>query len=163
MADVTIELLRTHFRQCGCRRWARRSSGWARRCRDQSDLRPVSAGLTEIEMETRAANAVATRIKNAEFPVLKDFDTYDFSVCRSFPSPRSWSCRDANGLNTSTIVVLSGATERARRTSPWPWARRRACGSRVLFFTAAEWSASGGGAKAVHPGPILGELERAQP
>jgi len=28
-------------------------------------------------LETRAANAVATRIKNAEFPVLKDFDTYD--------------------------------------------------------------------------------------
>src|SRR4051794_17567321 len=31
--------------------------------------------LTEIELAARAANALATRIKNAGFPVLKDFDT----------------------------------------------------------------------------------------
>ena len=35
--------------------------------------------LTELELAARAANAVATRIKNAEFPVEKDFDTFDFT------------------------------------------------------------------------------------
>lgn len=37
-------------------------------------------GLTELEVATRSANALKARIKRADFPVLKDFDTYDFSV-----------------------------------------------------------------------------------
>jgi DNA replication protein DnaC len=44
--------------------------------------------LTEIELATRAGNAVATRIKNAEFPVEKDFDTYDFSVMPGLSKPK---------------------------------------------------------------------------
>src|SRR5262249_55523841 len=44
--------------------------------------------LTEIELAARSANAVATRIKNAEFPVEKDFDTYDFSVMPGFSKPK---------------------------------------------------------------------------
>ena len=47
--------------------------------------------LTATELATRAANAIATRIKNAEFPVLKDFDPTTSRPCHTFPSPRSWS------------------------------------------------------------------------
>jgi DNA replication protein DnaC len=36
--------------------------------------------LTELEVAQRSANALAARIKGAGFPVLKDLDTYDFSV-----------------------------------------------------------------------------------
>jgi DNA replication protein DnaC len=36
--------------------------------------------LTELELATRAANAMAARIRAAGFPVLKEFDTFDFTA-----------------------------------------------------------------------------------
>jgi DNA replication protein DnaC len=39
--------------------------------------------LTELEVAARNANALKARIKQALFPVVKDFDTYDFSVMPS--------------------------------------------------------------------------------
>jgi DNA replication protein DnaC len=39
--------------------------------------------LTELEVATRAANALAARIRAAGFPVLKEFDTFDFTACLS--------------------------------------------------------------------------------
>jgi len=44
--------------------------------------------LTELELGNRAASAIATRIKNAGFPVLKDFDTFDFSALPQLSKPR---------------------------------------------------------------------------
>ena len=39
--------------------------------------------LTELEVAARSANALKARIKQAGFPVQKDFDTYDFSLLPS--------------------------------------------------------------------------------
>jgi DNA replication protein DnaC len=39
--------------------------------------------LTEAEVTTRSANALAARIRNACFPVVKDFDTFDFTAIPS--------------------------------------------------------------------------------
>ena len=39
--------------------------------------------LTEAEVTTRSANALAARIRAAGFPVPKDFDTFDFAACPS--------------------------------------------------------------------------------
>ncbi|VTU01663.1 atpase aaa : IstB-like ATP-binding domain-containing protein OS=Dehalococcoides mccartyi DCMB5 GN=dcmb_327 PE=4 SV=1: IstB_IS21 [Gemmataceae bacterium] len=39
--------------------------------------------LTEAEVTTRSANALAARIRNACFPVVKDFDTFDFAAIPS--------------------------------------------------------------------------------
>ena len=39
--------------------------------------------LTELEVATRASNALAARIKQAAFGVFKDFDTFDFSALPS--------------------------------------------------------------------------------
>jgi DNA replication protein DnaC len=36
--------------------------------------------LTELEVATRTANAIAARIRAAAFPTLKDFDTFDFTA-----------------------------------------------------------------------------------
>ena len=81
MADATIDLLKAHFRQL---RLPTMSREFERLARDAAATNQnyfqFLLRLTEIELATRAANAVATRIKNAEFPVLKDFDTFDFSV-----------------------------------------------------------------------------------
>jgi len=36
--------------------------------------------LTELEVNQRGSNAIAARIKNAGFPVLKDLETFDFTL-----------------------------------------------------------------------------------
>jgi DNA replication protein DnaC len=44
--------------------------------------------LTEAEVTTRAANALAARIRAAGFPVVKDFDTFDFAAAPSLPKQK---------------------------------------------------------------------------
>jgi DNA replication protein DnaC len=44
--------------------------------------------LTELELAARAANAVAARIHAAGFPVLKDFDTFDFTAVPGLPKQK---------------------------------------------------------------------------
>jgi DNA replication protein DnaC len=39
--------------------------------------------LSEAEVTTRSANALTARIRAACFPVVKDFDTFDFAACPS--------------------------------------------------------------------------------
>ncbi len=49
--------------------------------------------LTELEVAARQTNALKARIKQAGFPVHKDFDTYDFSV---MPNLNSTSRRSSS-------------------------------------------------------------------
>src|SRR6516162_3136499 len=44
--------------------------------------------LTELEVAARAANVLKARIKQAAFPVHKDFDTYDFSAMPALSKPK---------------------------------------------------------------------------
>jgi DNA replication protein DnaC len=44
--------------------------------------------LTEAEVTTRSANALAARIRAAGFPVVKDFDTFDFAATPSLPKQK---------------------------------------------------------------------------
>ncbi len=44
--------------------------------------------LTEAEVATRSANALAARIRAAGFPVLKDFDTFDFAAVPALPKQK---------------------------------------------------------------------------
>jgi DNA replication protein DnaC len=44
--------------------------------------------LTEAEVTTRSANALAARIRAATFPVVKDFDTFDFAAIPSLPKQK---------------------------------------------------------------------------
>src|SRR5829696_2009307 len=44
--------------------------------------------LTEAEVATRSANALASRIRAAGFPVVKDFDTFDFAALPSVPKQK---------------------------------------------------------------------------
>jgi DNA replication protein DnaC len=89
MADVTTELLKTQLRQLRLPTMGREFEKLAR---DAAGANQTFAQfllrLTELELATRAANAVAARIKNAEFPVEKDFDTYDFSVMPGLSKPK---------------------------------------------------------------------------
>ncbi len=70
MADVTTEFLKTPFRQL---RLPTRGREFERLAWDAAASNPSFAQfllrLTELELAAHAANAVATRIKNAEFLV----------------------------------------------------------------------------------------------
>ena len=141
MADVTIELLKAHFRQLRLPTMGRE---FERLARDAAATNQTFAQfllrLTEIELAARAANAVATRIKNAEFPVEKDFDTYDFSV-HAGPVQAEGPGAGAVRVDRTEVQLLPGraATGRGRHISrsDLGLAACRA-GLRVRFFTAAE-------------------------
>jgi DNA replication protein DnaC len=70
MADVTIELLKTQLRQLRLPTMSREFERLARdaTAADQS-FAQLLLRLTEVELASRSANAVATRIKSAGFPV----------------------------------------------------------------------------------------------
>jgi DNA replication protein DnaC len=44
--------------------------------------------LTELEVAARAGNAVQARIRQADFPVPKDFDTFDFTAVPALNKPK---------------------------------------------------------------------------
>jgi DNA replication protein DnaC len=44
--------------------------------------------LTEVELATRCANALTNRIRAAGFPVVKDFDTFDFTSVPALPKQK---------------------------------------------------------------------------
>jgi DNA replication protein DnaC len=94
--------------------------------------------LTELEVAARAANVLKARIKQADFPVHKDFDTYDFSALPTLSKPKilelargDWIDQHANCCfigNTGTgkthlTIALGLAACRQNR--------------KVRFFTAA--------------------------
>lgn len=122
MADVTIDLVKAHLRQLRLPTMGREFERLARdAAATNQNYFEFLLRLTETELATRAANAVTMRIKNAEFPVLKDLDTYDFSALPHLSKPKVLELCDASGLNITIIAVLSGATELVKRTSRLHW------------------------------------------
>ena len=89
MADVTNELLKTQLRQLRLPTMGREFEKLARDAAsgNQSFIQ-LLLSLTELELAARAANAVGTRIKNADFPVEKDFDTFDFTALPGLSKPK---------------------------------------------------------------------------
>ena len=139
MADVTTELLKTHFRQLRLPTMGREFEKLARdAAASNQTFTQLLLRLTEIELATRAANAVATRIKNAEFPVEKDFDTYDFSVMPGLSKPKVLELARCEWIEHKFNCCLVGShgTGKTHLAVGWGLAACRA-GLRVRFFTAA--------------------------
>ena len=139
MADVTIELLKTHFRQL---RLPTMGQEFEKLARDAVAANQTFVQfllrLTELELATRAANAVATRIKQAEFPVLKDLDTYDFSVMPGLSKPKVLELSRCEWIEQESNCCLVGnqGTGKTHLSVALGQAACRA-GLRVRFFTAA--------------------------
>jgi DNA replication protein DnaC len=149
MADVMIDLLKAHLRQLHLPTMGAEFEKLARdaAATDQTFVEFLLR-LTELELAARDAGAVARRIKQAGFPVLKDFDTYDFTALPGLSKPkvlelarREWIEQKFNGCliggqgtgKTHIAIALGQAACRA--------------GLRVAFFTAAD---------------LVSELEKAQ-
>lgn len=94
--------------------------------------------LTELELATRQGNALKARIKQAAFPVEKDFETFDFSASVSLPKQKilelargEWIDRKEN-----TCLIGSAGTGKTHAATALGLAACRQ-GRRVRFFTAA--------------------------
>lgn len=94
--------------------------------------------LTELEVATRAANALRARIKQAAFPVHKDFDTYDFSILPSLNKQKMLELARGQWIDQRYNVCLLGSpgTGKTHLAIALGLAACRQ-GRRVRFFTAA--------------------------
>jgi len=94
--------------------------------------------LTELELATRSTNALRTRIKQADFPVEKDFETFDFTVTSSLPKLKILELARGEWIAQRENVCLIG-TAGTGKTHAAIGLGLAACrqGRRVRFFTAA--------------------------
>jgi len=139
MADVTIELLKTQFRQLRLPTMSREFDKLARDAASTNQsFAQLLLRLTELELASRSANAVASRIKQAEFPVEKDFDTYDFSALPGLSKPKVLELARCEWIEQKYNCCLVGShgTGKTHIATGWGLAACRA-GLRVRFFTAA--------------------------
>jgi DNA replication protein DnaC len=149
MADATIDLLKDHFRQL---RLPTMSQEFERLARDAAATNQnyfqFLLCLAETELATRAANTVTTRIKNAGFPVLKDFETFDFSILPQLSKPKVLELARCEWIEHKYNCCLVGS-HGTGKTHIAIALGQAACrqGLRVRFFTAAD---------------LVTELEKAQ-
>lgn len=94
--------------------------------------------LTELEVATRQSNALQARIKQANFPVHKDFDTYDFSAMPSLPKQKVLELSRGEWIEGRENCCLLGqpGTGKTHIAIALGLAACRQ-GRRVRFFTAA--------------------------
>ena len=139
MADVTIELLKTQLRQLRLPTMGREFEKLARdAAATNRTFTQFLLRLTELELATRSAKAIATRIKNAGFPTIKDFDTYDFSALPELSKPKVLELGRCEwiGQKSKCCLVGSHGTGKTHILIGLGLAACRA-GLRVRFFTAA--------------------------
>jgi DNA replication protein DnaC len=149
MADATIDLLKSHFRQLRLPSMSREFERLARdAAASNSDYVEFLLRLTESELATRAATAISRRIKDARFPVLKDFDVYDFSVLPQLSKPTVLELARCEWIEQKYNCCLVGSHGTGKTHIAIALAQA-ACrrGLRVRFFTAAG---------------LVSELEKAQ-
>ena len=94
--------------------------------------------LTELEVAARSANVIKARIKQAAFPVPKDFDTFDFTAVPTLNKPKILELAAASGSSeryNCCLVGNSGTGKTHLATALGLAACRQ--GKRVRFFTAA--------------------------
>jgi DNA replication protein DnaC len=165
MSDVTIDLLKSHLRQL---RLPTMGKEFEKLARDAASTNQTFAQfllrLTELELAARAANAVAKRIKDADFPVLKDFDTYDFSAMPQLSKPKVLELARCEWITQAYNCCLVGTpgTGKTHLAVGWGLAACRA-GFRVRFFTAAALVSKLEQAQKQYTlDRFLGQLDRAQ-
>jgi DNA replication protein DnaC len=65
--------------------------------------------LTELEVTTRANNALQARVRQAGFPVPKDFDTFDFTAVPSLSKPKVLELARSEWIEQRFNICLIGS------------------------------------------------------
>jgi len=159
MADATIDLLKSHFRQLRLPSMSREFERLARdAAASNSDYVEFLLRLTESELATRAATAISRRIKDARSPVLKDFDVYDFSVLPQLSKPKVLELARCEWIEQKYNCCLVGSHGTGNTHIAIALAQA-ACrrGLRVRFFNGGgAGHRTGEGSKTVHARPVPG-------
>src|SRR5436309_10199178 len=94
--------------------------------------------LTELGVAARASNAVQARIRQAGFPVQKDFDTFDFTAVPALSKPKVLELARGEWIEQRANACLLGqpGTGKTHLAIALGLAACRQ-GRRVRFFTAA--------------------------
>ena len=94
--------------------------------------------LTELELATRSSNALEARIKQANFPLHKDLDIYDFSASPSVSKQKVLELTRCGWIDDKKNCCLIGSSGTGK-THIAISLGLAACrhGKRVKFFTAA--------------------------
>jgi DNA replication protein DnaC len=94
--------------------------------------------LTELEVATRSANALAARIKAAGFPALKDLDGYDFTAVAALSKPKILELSRGQWIEqrTNACFIGNAGTGKTHLAIALGQAACRT-GRRVRFCTAA--------------------------
>jgi DNA replication protein DnaC len=89
MSDANALLLKANLKQL---KLPTMLAEWEKLAREAADRDEAYDAyllrLTELEVAARSANALTARIRAAGFPVLKDFDTFDFTAAPGLPKQK---------------------------------------------------------------------------
>jgi DNA replication protein DnaC len=94
--------------------------------------------LTELELAARTSNAVQARVRQAGFPVHKDFDTFDFTAAPALSKPKVLELARGQWIEQRFNICLVGSpgTGKTHVATALGLAACRQ-GKRVRFVTAA--------------------------
>lgn len=139
MSDTENRLLKTHLKQLRLPTISAEFEKLAHQAAHANEsFEQYLLQLTELEVATRAGNALQARIKQASFPVQKDFDTYDFTAIPSLNKPKILELARGEWIDqrVNTCLIGSPGTGKTHLAISLGLAACRQ-GRRVRFFTAA--------------------------
>ena len=140
MNDPNVLLVKTNLKQLRLPTMQAEFEKLAREARTaQESCEQYLLRLTELEVAARSANVLKARIKQAGFPVQKDFDCFDFTALPSLNKPKVLELARGEWLEqryNCCLIGTSGTGKTHLATALGLAACRQ--GRRVRFFTAAQ-------------------------
>jgi DNA replication protein DnaC len=139
MSDANALLLKANLKQL---RLPTMLAEWEKLAREAGERNEPYGSyllrLTEMEIAARAANAMTARIRAATFPVLKDFDTFDFTAAPALPKQKILELARGDWVDQHMNCCLIGGsgTGKTHVATALGLALCRQ-GKRVRFVTAA--------------------------
>lgn len=139
MSDATALLLKANLKQL---KLPTMLAEWEKLAREAADRDETYDAyllrLTELEVATRSANAMTARIRAAGFPVLKEFDTFDFTATPGLPKQKVLELARGEWIDQRMNCCLIGGsgTGKTHASTALGLALCR-LGQRVKFVTAA--------------------------
>ena len=139
MSDPNATLLKADLRQL---KLPTMLAEWEKLAREAADRDEAYDAyllrLTELEVAARSANAMAARIRAAGFPVLKEFDTFDFTAAPGLPKQKVLELArgDWVGQRMNCCLIGGSGTGKTHVATALGLALCR-LGRRVRFVTAA--------------------------
>ena len=110
MTDAVRELLKAHLKQLRLPAMVQELEALSREAAaSNQNYEQFLLRLTEVELAARAANALQSRIKQADFPVTKDFDTYDFTAMPSLSKPKVLELARCEWVDQKTNCCFIGS------------------------------------------------------